>query len=1020
MNETPAFSEYVSVERVPFVDRREVLQQIYDAMRAARPERPPVFFIQAPGGMGKTELLREILRRCRNGEWDGQRWAAAAEVIDFYHLGTHTVEGLSSAIHDALQPGPSFFINFRSRLRDLKERRPDIVGLPQPVSDVLRDLVGRALIEDLNALARVRPVVLALDTAERLLYEPDQVQDALGMGIEEIGVAVLPWLLREFLPKIRNVSVLLAGRPEPETPPRLREDLGSSVGDRLCEIRLKAFSPEDALEYWEAASRAAERERPDLATWLRAIGPDRRRVIHHYTGGRPILLSLTLDYLLRADQLPDDLKEPEEVAVAKTGEELARVRDRLEERLVKEFQERGLPADPAIRLLGWARRGVDQELLARLLGTSEAEAAQVFETLRKLSFVKIRPADQRLFLHDEMYHLLWKHVLRFDEVGRARAFDAILGYYQEKIKEASDSLQKAPTDAGLQADLYRLKAEEVHYRLRHEPWQGFQLYYYYSKEAYWAHDEPASLELRDELLEFLGEFDRWVPPGSLLQRAHIACESALRWVDRAGRRNYEDAVNLAVKVRSTPSLIETFAQAGVLPQAELDALEGRAQVYLGRALDKAEELLNKAREAAEQFRPASDDALAGWRKQALLAEIYNDLGYLARVRGLLEDSARFYREAIVRWRQLGAPAEPLHANTLNNLSWALAEQGRYQDALRFCLDGLELRQKRGYRGPIAFSLNTLGLIEVRNDQPERAVGHCEQALAIFRDLAQPRGVGLACIALAEANRRSATSPAAPTLAEQAKLFDRAVSLAGEAVAIFREQVPERERLVEALIELGCAYRDWMRIRGREGYPNDQDPPPAVLLHDGQKAFEEAIAQAQDAFAHRAVDAQVNLAWLHFYAEELQRAEETARAVLDRPEVQPYLICEGKGVPNVSRPQPFFWTQLGKLHLLLGRIAMKQYDTADGAGQITLIRDAAEHFTLALAYDYQFAEDFRDLRRGKETIYNALKGFNLQSEFPEFVRGMEQAAEKYGLEQPTRLQRFVEEAFGPLAQLGAGR
>ena len=291
---------------------------------------------------------------------------------------------------------------------------------------------------------------------------------------------------------------------------------------------------------------------------------------------------------------------------------------------------------------------------------------------------------------------------------------------------------------------------------------------------------------------------------------------------------------------------------------------------------------------------------------------------------------------------------------------------------------------------------------------------------IFRDLAQPRGVGLACIALAEANRRSATSPAAPPLTRQAELFDRAVSLAGEAVAIFREQVPERERLVEALIELGCAYRDWMRIRGLEGYPNDQDPPPAALLADGQRALEEAIVQAQDDFAHRAVDAQVNLAWLYFYAEELQRSEATAKDVLNQPEVQRYLIHEGKGLPEVTRPRPFFWIQLGKLHLLLGCIAMKQHDTADREKQIALIREAAEHFTLALAYDHQFADDFRDLRRGKEIIYNALKGFNLQYKFPVFVLGMEQAANKYRLPRPTHLQRFVEEAFGPLAQLGAGR
>ena len=60
---------------------------------------------------------------------------------------------------------------------------------------------------------RQRQVVLAFDTAERLMYEPDEVQVPLGIDMEETGVEVLPWFLRSFLSQLENIVVLLAARP---------------------------------------------------------------------------------------------------------------------------------------------------------------------------------------------------------------------------------------------------------------------------------------------------------------------------------------------------------------------------------------------------------------------------------------------------------------------------------------------------------------------------------------------------------------------------------------------------------------------------------------------------------------------------------------------------------------------------------------------------------------------------------------------------------------------------------------
>ncbi len=66
-------------------------------------------------------------------------------------------------------------------------------------------------------------------------------------------------------------------------------------------------------------------------------------------------------------------------------------------------------ADPALRdilrYLAVARRGLDAELLHHLAGGWDiATCQQRLAEISERSFVKRRPDDGRLFLHDEMYH----------------------------------------------------------------------------------------------------------------------------------------------------------------------------------------------------------------------------------------------------------------------------------------------------------------------------------------------------------------------------------------------------------------------------------------------------------------------------------------------------------------------------------------------------------------------------------------------------------------------------------------
>jgi hypothetical protein len=186
----------------------------------------------------------------------------------------------------------------------------------------------------------------------------------------------------------------------------------------------------------------------------------------------------------------------------------------------------------------------------------------------------------------------------------------------------------------------------------------------------------------------------------------------------------------------------------------------------------------------------------------------------------------------------------------------------------------------------------------------------------------------------------------------------------------------------------------------------------------------AARQARGAFAYRQVDALVNLAWLQFYAEE----PETAIEVLDEAQAEEivpagYWFTEEEGQPTIKDPIAFMWVQMGKAHLLRGQIALQEYQGLDQQpGQVkdpALWARITEHFALALAYNEQFADDFRDMRRAKDTMYDLLRGINT-AEVKEMYDAAERVADKYRLREfpdsmrppvRPRMRNFLREYFG---------
>ena len=989
-----------------------------------------VFYITAPGGMGKTFLVRQVLSRFQpGGEWYRPDILAARYEVDFYHSDNHTVEGAAWSLYQALgSPADEFAAylaqrdrwqqakhNLREALRDLDTIRLQMIHTFQ--SDLHRLTVDR------------RGIVIAFDTAEKIQYESDRVQRLLKLEEDsgtESGIEELRTWLFNLVAQLPNAVILVTGRPHA----RLQQDLKAKLGDRLIEHELREFREQDTLQYFDEIAALSD----EIQQRLSAIPQYTRRVIHLYTGGRPILLALTIDYLVASQQLLPDLLVPYEEAhaTAQDSAKLHTIQRKLEVDIVRSLQELGRPSDEVIRSLAWTPKGMDAELLRRITGMSLEDAQAGLNSVIPMSFVKVRRGEDsetaHVFLHDEMYALLKRHVLdRLPEAQSEKVHLAIRAYYEDQIKIVRDrasqleregrgqitvdrqavwddrfkdqkSLEKLSQAEQL---LEKLLVEDVYYSLRHQAQNGFNLYRDYADMAFESNDFTLDMQLRDELLAFLSTLAADYTKYQGMERHVVDLDSALRWIKRyLVTARYDKAHALAGQIRQkSPELL-------VKPAArpELDIWDSWALVYNAQDLRHAESMLQTALKDLEADKEIKKAAI-------LLARGHNILGFLMRNFGRFQDAIKHYVEATSLWIDRGDQFRAEYANTLNNLAWARTEVGDFQQATLDCRRALELRRDLGPLYPIALSHNTMGMIQTRAGNPADGRVHCEHALYIFRELNMPRGVGLAETALAEALRRSGTNDLTLYYPEEIiGLLRQARAFAQDAASIFDQEVPEPIRRVEALRELGCIYRDWAWLRDEVKDPIDDNPlsttynPGRELLAElGCEALNESARLARDkAVPYLEIDAKVNLAWLYFYLNEFDNAR---RAIAEARVIAPtsYHLLPGVRYRKPAKATTWFWVQLGKATVLEGNIAMQEF-LVDR--DLSKLRQAGQSYTLALAYDDLFSPSFRDRKRAEEEIQQHLTDLR-PDELDRMYAAIVETASAYRLRSPIAIQKVLE-------------
>lgn len=472
-------------------------------------------------------------------------------------------------------------------------------------------------------------------------------------------------------------------------------------------------------------------------------------------------------------------------------------------------------------------------------------------------------------------------------------------------------------------------------------------------------------------------------------------ELATGWFKRLIQKaDYDEATRVAKLLRSQN---KSLVAASRLHKIELDIWDAmlRTRTASDQDFNFAQRLLNDSIKKLEKMPP-------GTKRNIVLGRAYNNLGYLLRVQGKFYGACTAYRKALPIWRELRLDEE--QATTLNNLAFALAEVGVFNVAQNMAIDARGLRQKLNNFSIVPLNLNTLAHIAVRENKPELALKYVGEALRRSRQIPNLRARGLTLIVGSEAHRRRLRSRDFETLNNLADL-NIALDYAEKACAIFSNKIKEPERHVEALIELGCTYRDFTKYL-RNGFK--VTPESKAYGKKSEKALREAARIAKrEKITYRAVDALVNLAWLKYYLR--QNVDDILdEAFAEVPKAYKEVHKKKASVKDMENYVVPYLIQLGKAHTLKGQMNFSLFNDKKRLKEERekSLESAIQYHALALQYNTMVGDAvIMQLRNTHERIYENIRRLN-PGETQIVLKALERFEKEQGIHGQCEMRKFL--------------
>ncbi|MFZ5881991.1 MAG: AAA family ATPase [Chloroflexota bacterium] len=1023
-------SDLMGMHRISLIGREKHIKRIFEiALRAEKRRSAAFIYLEGGGGIGKTAILEEIQNRLSgNGNV-----VIANELVDLYHLDNRTSYGFSEAIVKAFSVRRAEFRRLGQSLEKFNEARER----GHSDYDKLWEEVEREFVRAFQKIADRQQVWVMLDTAETLHL--DHSSTAMDAGIETEHVS--NWLLK-ILPQLARIPLLFlaAGRPPRDVDinffSQIRKLPGWMVEDP---IELGPLESDECRDYLDTVAMYLEQRKAGGAERIRGyLGTYGHVPLHRETGGRPLYLAMTSDILRTGGTLPEGFYLSENTDGSDE-------KDR--QMLTDHFMNLRSPIGITLRFMAMLHKGVDVNLLSKVMLIEKNIAEQYLKAIEDLTLVKRLQGDvpRPYFLHDEIYDLYARRVI-FDKEPNA-VYKHIQDYYEETLMELEREMRQRPhLLTRSQRRRRTAQIEQMHYALWFYPWQGFAEYFSQSSNALSMHRSDLDSILKDEFhhtqlwLERLGRF-----PDEL--KLYVFFDEKLRTIERVSiiKNNAYKTQTMLLEMTKDIQSAPAFCQAywwflhGILSL--------RGQLYTSR-LSNPDVSFD---EVERQLVMPVPDSL-GKAVKVLQAFIENYRGYSARRAGKYKQAIKHYQRAAAVMRQFDFGGL---SGVLTNQAYAMSMLGLDRRARETVREAYEVAQRADSPRDQIRALNVRASVEILAGDAQSGQWFATKAFEILKYNPEPRLDALVYISLGRACRYewnqelgevygevAAADPYFELIMKGLTYFEGEekvkdiLSPAREmphiesgAIALLSD-TPDVENLVQALNECGCLWREvtwlWRHKYGK------QDVRVIQISQITESRLKKAAGIqdiAEENWLH-AVKSQTikiggspywpalalaNLAWHYHYqrkpAKEVEKICQLVENLVANSVGDRYLWKETP--PNISQDDAdmMVWAALGKMEMARAYEALRNW-----RDDPFMFEEATKHIALSMEYNYLMGQTSFNMRRAEMGLENRIR----QSEhwekifLPSFYEVANRVTNQLRLpeDRSPRLLRWLEERFGP--------
>ena len=408
-----------------YIARPHELKKIHDAIYPQE-RLCHVVLIKGEGGLGKTRLLEEVMSRLGHAkmrqmyphvEEDWQRehpsQAVISELIDFIQIHLHTRDNFLEALGSRYNWPEALHLRFTHFQRAYTSYKRTLdAGSNYATIKEKKEELENAFWQDYKNATATQRLVIPLDTAEQLsLLSSQWLMERDILTREDLEDHTQKWLI-DCIKKgyFANTTFLIAGRAKQGK--RFFEEVEKALqsSTEVCHyttIDSTPFHLTEIKDFYLALATDATQEQPALAQAFNelAYDTDQLEVLHLFTGGQPVRLSLYTDILFEGQKIPEPLNLS--LREAQAIEDLDLAQGQIELAFVKSLFRPKYDnlRTKILQALVRASRGLTAEQLHYILYSQGNSDAQEWDENLKYSDKKKQELDDVLMALESITHL---------------------------------------------------------------------------------------------------------------------------------------------------------------------------------------------------------------------------------------------------------------------------------------------------------------------------------------------------------------------------------------------------------------------------------------------------------------------------------------------------------------------------------------------------------------------------------------------------------------------------------------